>query len=268
VVVDTAFFRGNYPPQISVEAAGAEGYPSPAELAELDWETLVERTSAQGDRANAYAVEDRQRWTHVRLSIYPDGGVARLRVHGEVLPDPRFMTGTIDLAAIENGGRVVGCSDDFYSSAGHLILPGPARSMSEGWENARRRGAGNDYVTLRLGAAGRLRQVEIDTSYFVGNAPGGVEVRAADERSADPTVAQSWWEVVPRTRVQPDTRHRFLIDSPRAATHVRVDVIPDGGLARLRVHGDVVSDAVRDLRQRWWEALPSPQRRQIGDQPS
>jgi len=263
VVVDTAYFRGNYPPEISVEAVGAEGYPGPAELAEMAWQTLVTRQGAQGDKANAYAVADRRRWTHVRLSIYPDGGVARFRVHGEVLPDPRFMTGTIDLAAMENGGRVLACSDDSYSSASNLILPGLARSMGEGWENARRRAAGNDYVIVAFGAAGSLRRVEIDTSFFVGNAPGWVELHAADERRADLALAASWWEVLPRTRVQPDTRHRLRVDSPAAATHVRVDVIPDGGLARLRVHGDAAPDALGELRRRWWDALPSPQRRLI-----
>ncbi|HTZ23190.1 MAG TPA: allantoicase, partial [Streptosporangiaceae bacterium] len=104
VVVDTSFFRGNYPPQVSVEAAAAEGYPAPGEL--TTWHTLVERTAALGDTANRYPVSSPQRWTHVRLSIYPDGGVARLRVHGTPLPDPRFLAGTIDLAALENGGRV------------------------------------------------------------------------------------------------------------------------------------------------------------------
>jgi allantoicase len=263
VVVDTAYFRGNYPPEISVEGAGAEGYPSPAELAEMAWETLVPRQPAQGDTANTYAVADRRRWTHARLSIYPDGGVARFRAYGEVLPDPRFLTGTVDLAAMENGGRVLACSDDSYSSASNLILPGLARSMGEGWENARRRGPGNDYVIVRLGAAGMLRHVEIDTSWFVGNAPGWVELNAADERSADPALAASWWQVLPRTRVQPDTRHRLRVAGPAAATHVRIDVIPDGGLARLRIHGDVLPGALGELRQRWRDALPPQQRRLV-----
>jgi allantoicase len=279
VVVDTAHFRGNYPPQISVEAACADGYPSPAELAGMAWQTLVERTDARGDSANGYAVADRHRWTHIRLSIYPDGGVARFRVHGEVLPDPAFLTGTIDLAAMENGGKVVGCSDAFYSSPGNLILPGRARVMGDGWENARRRGPGNDYVVVALAAAGGLRQVEVDTSYFVGNAPGWVRLLAADQSSAGPgsggpagpgsgssgalalpggpdVPADSWWEVLPETRVQPDTRHRFLTGSQPAATHVRLDVIPDGGLARLRVLGEIVPGALAGLRQRWLAALP------------
>jgi hypothetical protein len=126
VVVDTAFFTGNYPPEISVEAASAEGYPSPAELEELEWHELVGRVAATGDRVNQYPVQDRHRWTHIRLSIYPDGGVARFRAHGEIVPDPAFLTGAIDLAALENGGRVTGCSNAFYSSPEHLIMPGQA----------------------------------------------------------------------------------------------------------------------------------------------
>jgi allantoicase len=275
VVVDTSFFRGNYPPQVSVEAVGAEGYPSPDELAAMTWHTLVARTDARGDAVNGYLVAGRRtRWTHVRLSIYPDGGVARFRVHGTAVPDPRFLAGTIDLAAAEHGGRVTGCSDAFYSSAGNLILPGRAAGMGEGWENARRRGPGHDYVVVALAAAGELRHVEIDTSWFVGNAPGWVRLLAADARGApeDPLVdpeagppgaGSAWREVLPRTRVQPDTRHRLLIAGAPVATHVRLDVIPDGGLARLRVNGEIVAGALAALRQRWWDALPEAQREAI-----
>ncbi len=280
VVVDTSFFRGNYPPQVSVEALGAEGYPSPDELAGMTWYTLVTGTGARGDAVNIYPVADRrQRSTHVRLSIYPDGGVARFRVHGTALPDPRFLTGTIDLAGAENGGRLIGCSDAFYSSAGNLILPGRPTSMGEGWENARRRGPGHDYVIIALAAAGELRHVEIDTSWFVGNAPGWVRLLAADTRDAPanpppdpgrpsdpgppPGPGSSWREVLPVTRVQPDTRHRFLIADSPVATHVRLDVIPDGGLARLRINGEIVPEALAALRQHWWEALPEKQREDI-----
>ncbi len=172
VAVDTSFFTGNYPPEVSVEATGVEGYPSPAGLAAAGWATLVPRSPAQGDTRNAFGVTDEHRYTHVRLSIYPDGGVARLRVHGEVVPDPRFLGGTLDLAAAENGGTITGCSDTFYSSAANLIAPGRARTMGDGWENARRRDDGHDWVRFRLALPGRVRYAELDTSCFVGNAPG------------------------------------------------------------------------------------------------
>jgi allantoicase len=158
VVVDTAFFKGNYPPEVSVEGTGVEGYPSPAELREAEWLELVPRSPVKGDAQNPFAVEVPQRCTHVRLSIYPDGGVARLRVHGEVVPDPRFLpAGALDLAALVNGGVVSGCSNMFYSSPTNLISPGEARVMGEGWETARRRDDGNDWVELALAGPGVVR---------------------------------------------------------------------------------------------------------------
>ena len=258
VVVDTAFFLGNYPPEISVEGACASGYPSPAELAGLTWHELVPRTAAAGDAANRYAVASRRRWTHVRLTIYPDGGVARLRVHGEVVPDPAFLSGTIDLAAIENGARVTGCSDSFYSAPSNLIMPGLPRVMSDGWENARRRGPGNDYVEVRLAGQGLIRRAEVDTSYFVGNAPGWIVLSARDAPAAGgPEQARpAWREVLPRTRVQPDTRHRLALDGAGRAAAVRLDVIPDGGLARLRIYGELTEVALDALTDRWDATAP------------
>ncbi len=268
VVVDTSFFRGNYPPQVSVEGLAAGGYPAPGELAAMEWQTLVRRSDASRDSANEYPVRSPFACTHVRLSIYPDGGVARLRVHGTPVPDPRFLAGTIDLAALENGGRVVGCSDQFYASAGNLILPGRAVSMAGGWENARRRGPGNDYVIVALAAPGVLRDVEIDTACFVGNAPDRVRLLAADARgAAGPGIPESGWrEVLPQTRIQPDTRHRYLVGGHVVATHARLDVIPDGGLARLRINGEILDEELAGLRLRWQQALPRPgkQRRSTG----
>lgn len=243
VVVDTSYFLGNYPPFVSVEAAVVEGYPSPEDLAAMTWEPILEKSPAEGGTANAYPVTDERVWTHVRLTIHPDGGVARFRVHGTAVPDPRFLTGTLDLAALENGGSLVDCSDAFYGSAGNLILPGRARHMGEGWENARRRGDGNDWAVFRLAGAGVVRHVELDTSYFVGNAPGWVRLsglRADPEGTgSDVTGSDGWFDLVPKQRSQPDTRHRLLVEEHSPVTHVRLDVYPDGGMARLRLWGDL-----------------------------
>jgi allantoicase len=250
VVADTAFFRGNYPPEVSVEAVHAAGYPAPGELDALDWQQLVPRSPARGDTANYYRADSRKRWTHVRLSIYPDGGVARLRVHGEPVPDPEFLTGTVDLAALENGGRLVECSDAFYSSAGNLIMPGRAASMADGWENARRRDDGHDYATFALAAAGRAQQAELDTSFFVGNAPGWARLLGAAGATSD-LGAEAWFELLPRTRLQPDTRHRFLIAEAAPVTHVRLEVFPDGGMARLRVLGEITPAGLALVQERY-----------------
>lgn len=242
VVIDTAWFTGNFPPYASLDACEADGYPSPAELASAatEWVPILRRSALAGDTANAFAIESERRFTHVRLNIFPDGGVARLRVHGEVVPDPRLLGHglPVDLAALENGGLVVGCSNMFYSNPNNLLLPGLARTMGEGWETARRRDDGNDWVLVRLGVPGLVRVVELDTSHFKGNAPGEAMLTGVDASVADVDDTSAWFGVLRRTRLQPDTRHRFLVPaSVGRATHVRLDVYPDGGMARLRLYG-------------------------------
>jgi allantoicase len=254
VVVDTAFFKGNYPPEVSVEGAGIEGYPSPDELEAAEWVPLVGRSPVKGDTQNPFPVDVPQRCTHVRLSIYPDGGVARLRVHGEVVPDPRFLAaGSLDLAALVNGGVVTGCSNMFYSSPTNLISPGEARVMGEGWETARRRDDDNDWVEFALAGPGVVRLAELDTRYFVGNAPGWASLRSLDGGT----------ELLPRTRLQPDTRHLFRLPATGEVTGVRLDVFPDGGLARVRLYGELSPAGLARLGLRWLNSLPAAQAREL-----
>jgi allantoicase len=246
VVVDTAWFTGNYPPQISVEAAFVAGYPSVEELVEkTQWTTIVERTAVNGDTRNPFKVDSSRRWSHVRLSIYPDGGVARFRVHGEGLLNPDFAENmTLDLAAMENGGRITACSNMFYSSPNNLLLPGTARTMGDGWETSRRRDAGNDWVQLHLASRGVLNAAELDTSYFVGNAPGVARLSGRDGDG-------DWFELLPPTDLQPDTRHRFLIADDRPITDARLDIHPDGGMARVRLFGSLTPDGLEQIRKAW-----------------
>jgi allantoicase len=250
VDVDTAHFTGNYPPFASIEATTLLGYPTPDELLAAEWTTLVDKSALAGDSANLLAVTAPDRLvTHVRLTIQPDGGVARLRAYGEVVPDPRLLGGRVDLASVLSGGRVEACSNMFYSSPANVLAPGRARVMSDGWETSRRRDEGNDWLTIRLGAPGVLHDVVIDTSRFVANAPGWA--RLGD--------AESGAELLPRTRLLPDTEHRYRITAPEAVRLVRLDIYPDGGLSRLRIHGAVPDDQHQRLARRWLDLLPPDQ---------
>lgn len=247
VVVDTSWFTGNYPPEVSVEGIALDGHPSVADLLAADgWHTLVPRTAVKGDTENDFAVRSARRVTHVRLRIHPDGGVARLRVHGEALPDPALLDalGTVDLAALEHGGVVTGCSNLFYSSPNNLLLPGPARSMGEGWETARRRDDGNDFVEVALAAEGAIAVAELDTSWFLHNAPGRASLRGRAGEGA-------WVDLLPRTPLLPDTRHRFVLADAPPVDRVRLDVFPDGGMARLRLHGTPTDAGRAELERRW-----------------
>jgi allantoicase len=251
VVVDTSYFTGNYPPEVSVEGAAIDGYPAPAELESADWAPLVARSPVQGDSRNAFAVPDAAWATHVRLCQYPDGGVARLRVHGEPVPDPRFLLDSaLDLAALANGATVTGCSNMHYSSPLNVISPGEARVMGEGWETARRRDAGNDWLEILLAGPGRVRIAELDTSYFVGNAPGWARITGTAADAAEV-------ELLPRTRLQPDTRHRFRLEPTAEVSSVRVDIYPDGGMARVRLWGELSPTGREALVLRWYNRLPA-----------
>ncbi|RLV10012.1 allantoicase [Streptomyces griseocarneus] len=243
IVVDTAHFRGNHPQSVGVEAAAVPGTPSPEELLadDVKWTALVPRTPVGGHAANGFAVRSVERFTHLRLRQYPDGGIARLRVHGEPAPDPAWLAalGTYDVAALENGGHVEDASDRFYSSPFHTIHPGRSHRMDEGWETRRRRDHGHDWVRYRLAGHATLRALEIDTGCYKGNAAGWASVSVLDATTgADPADhGAGWREILPRTLLQPDSVHRFPLAGGVAATHVRVDIHPDGGIARLRAYG-------------------------------
>jgi allantoicase len=243
VVVDTSHFRGNFPSHCSLEACAVEGQPSLKELLDRDWSEILPRTSLEGDSQNQFKIELASRLTHLRLNIFPDGGVARLRAYGEVVPDwdaLRRRGSEVDFAAIENGGTVVDASDMFFGHRHNLIMPGRALDMSDGWETKRRRGLGHDWCVIRLGrSASQLTRVEVDTAWFKGNFPDACSIEVSDASDPSDLANAPWRELLPRTRLQAHTRHFFekeLTDSG-AATHVRFNIYPDGGVSRLRVFG-------------------------------
>ncbi|MFE7240911.1 allantoicase [Streptomyces sp. NPDC057580] len=251
IVVDTAHFRGNHPQAVSVEAAFVPGSPSPEELLapDVEWATLIPRTAVGGHAANGFAVDADRRVTHLRVNQHPDGGIARLRVYGEVAPDPAWLAAlaTFDLAALENGGQVEDASDRFYSPATNTIQPGRSRQMDDGWETRRRRDKGNDWIRYRLAEQAEIRAVEIDTACLKGNSAGWASLSVRDGTSGD------WAEVLPRTRLQPDTNHRFVLPEAVRATHVRIDIFPDGGISRLRLFGSLTEEGAARLAARHQE---------------
>jgi allantoicase len=247
VVVDTSYFRGNYPEECSLDGATFKGLPSETELLDetVQWSSLLPRVSLKGDTRNRFAIESDERITHLRFKIFPDGGVARLRVYGEVVPDWERLkrAGHIDLAAAENGALVLSCSDMFFGHRHNLIMPGRAADMSDGWETKRRRGPGHDWAIIKLARPGHIQAIEIDTSHFKGNFPESCSLEATNTSSAlsqdlsDPSIL--WWDVLQRTKLQAHTRHYFdkgLTDAG-VVSHLRFNIFPDGGVSRLRVYG-------------------------------
>ena len=248
VIVDTSFFRGNYPESCSIEAATVEGMPDADTIAATaSWAEILPRSPLQGDSRNAFAVTDATPFTHLRLNIFPDGGVARLRVHGEGYFDLRrhHAGSEVDLAAAENGGQVLLCSDMFFGHRHNLIMPGRSTHMGDGWETRRRRGPGHDWTIVKLATRGRPHRVEIDTDHYKGNAPGRCMVEVCDARAVPNADVQSlatrvgaWHVLIHETALEPHARHRFTdLAQHDWATHVRLNIYPDGGIARMRLYG-------------------------------
>jgi len=233
--VDTTFFRGNFPEACALDACDLPGLGSPQELAAASWREILPATTLKGDAHNLVRVETAQPATHLRLRIFPDGGVARLRVYGEVAADWSRLAarGEVDLAAVEHGGVVVQCSDMFFGSRHNLIMPGDARDMGDGWETRRRRGPGHDWTIVRLGSRGAVRRIGVDTRHYKGNAPGACGI----DGCADESLSQ-WQVLLPKTPIEPHARNVFEDLRPIGeVTHVRLNIYPDGGVGRLRVFG-------------------------------
>ena len=241
VNIDTSHFTGNYPPEASIDVCCSVNDPDET----TQWHRLIPKTPLQGDSHHYLPVQDQGVWTHARLNIYPDGGVARLRIYGVAQCDWSECAADelVDLAAMERGGRALDCNDMHYGHMSNLIAPGRGINMGDGWETRRRREPGNDWVILKLGHPGRIRQVEVDTAFFKGNYPSKCSLHglyspaAPDEHLIDASLP--WLEILPPAELGPDRVHLFkheVVDTG-IVSHVRFDIYPDGGVSRLRLFG-------------------------------
>jgi allantoicase len=249
VDVDTTHIDRDYPPQCAIEALDAARAVTKVTAAKsgAPWIVVVPSSPVRGNSHNYFelrgASSDRP-WTHVRLNIHPDGGVARLRVYGESIVDWAAIARAdreIDLADIRLGGLVVAASDMQFGAKDNLIMPGRAATIDDGWETQRRRGAGYDWAIVKLGTSGTITGIEIDTAPFKGSHPDSASVEGCFAPNATLGVLGSteWFTVLPQTKLRPNFRHVFgcdLRDCGRAS-HVRLNIYPDGGVSRLRVFG-------------------------------
>lgn len=265
--IDTDHFLGNHPPYASVEALRADSELSPAQLTAAPigasgepgtWTEVLAQVPLRPGTHNLFVVRLDpcwpSGWTHLRLNMFPDGGIARFRVYGDVEPEwnladvdeetrPRLRPGEVDLLAVRNGGMALAASDTFFGPMYNLIRPGRAVNMGGGWETRRKRGPGFDWIVLRLGAAGSVGLVEVDTNHFKGNAPrscalaGVMAPQAQLTELVDPALA--WQDIVPETELEPHARHfwRDEVVGRGPWSHVRLSIFPDGGISRLRLYG-------------------------------
>jgi allantoicase len=254
VDIDTNHFLGNHPPFASLDGILAPRGTPVVELQKLEWSELLPQAPLRPGSQNLFSPERRLPVSHVRLNIFPDGGVARLRVYGRVLPDwpapeldaetaRHVPPGMSDLAAVKNGARALACSDAFFGPMHHLLMPGRAHNQGGGWETRRKRAPGHDWLIIELGARGRPRVIEVDTNHFKGNFPDRCSIEGLDAapgtRITELVRSEGWVPWLEPVPLGAHTRHffrQFRADTP--LTHLRISIYPDGGLSRFRAWGE------------------------------
>lgn len=243
VDIDTRYFTGNHPPSASLEGCfcpGAEPDQS------TNWHTLLEAIPLEGDSHHYHCLNSSQPISHIRLNIFPDGGVARLRVYGRPYIDWQSeQQREIDLAAALNGGRAIACNDQHFGHMSNLLNPGRGINMGDGWETARRRTPGNDWVIIALGHPGVIERVSIDTCHFKGNFPDSASIQAAfvhgGSESQIPCQSLYWQELLPPQKLSMDCEQSFAeqLNKLGPVSHIKLNIFPDGGISRLRLFGKV-----------------------------
>ena len=243
VDIDTSHFTGNYPPEASIDAWRGDGDPDDT----ATWQPLVGRRKLAGDSHHIVDVTDDGIWSHLRLNIFPDGGVARLRVFGEVHKDWSAVAAedVLDLAALTNGARALAWNDAHFGTPQNMLAPGPAVNMGDGWETRRRRTPGNDWAIIALAHPGVIERIVVDTDHFKGNYPDRCSLQGAtvgeDQLTTLAEASGNWPEILQPQKLGADRAHEFIsgIVEHRALTHVRLNIFPDGGVARLRLFGRI-----------------------------
>ena len=241
--IDTRYFTGNFPPQASLEGVDAV---SGSLNSSQEWQVILLKTDLGPDKHHFFSIDNSKPYTHLRLNIFPDGGIARLRVYGEPAPDwtNSDRSSILELSSISSGGRIAGFNDAHYGQPWKILTPGRGVNMGDGWETRRRREPGNDWILVKMGAPAEIERIEIDTAHFKGNYPDRCSIQAAmvaketDEELTES--AEAWPELLSPTRLSMDQQHFFerqMLNDLGLVNCVRLNIFPDGGISRFRIFG-------------------------------
>ena len=247
IEIDTSYFTGNFPPFFSLEGIYSETEPDK----DSNWKTLIDKTSLIGDCKNNFELNLKETLNFIRLQIFPDGGVARIRLFGEVRYNwKQFNSGEIiELSSLKLGGSILAYNNAHYGDVSALLSDGRGKTMGDGWETRRRREPGNDWIIIKLAQKGNIEKIEIDTAHFKGNYPDRASIQAT---SIDKNIttkdliqnSENWTIILDETKLSADNIHTYKINSnsKNEATHIRLNIYPDGGVSRLRIFGTKLDD--------------------------
>ena len=241
IEINTKFFTGNYPPHAEIEGIYSEKQPDEKDK---NWITILHKTSIKGDAINKFNVENENIINWVKLKIFPDGGVARLRLWGNVFVDWDKISKKqiLELSALKNGGKIISYNNAHYGHISAILSHGRGKNMGDGWETRRRREPGNDWLIIKLGKKGFLTKAEVDTAFFKGNYPESCSIEAINTNDISKVKDENWLTIIPKSILHADKVHKFSISTKFHSTefsHIKLNIFPDGGVSRLRIFGHI-----------------------------
>ena len=241
IEINTKFFTGNYPPYAEIEGIYSEEQPDENDE---NWKTILKKRSIKGDAVNNFNAENESIFNWVKLKIFPDGGVARLRLWGDVFVDWDKISKKqiLELSALNNGGKIISYNNAHYGDVSAILSYGRGKNMGDGWETRRRREPGNDWLIIKLGKKSFLTKAEVDTAFFKGNYPESCSIQAIDTDDISKIKNENWVTIIPKSILNADKVHKFSIDTKFhdiEFSHVRLNIFPDGGVSRLRIFGHI-----------------------------
>ncbi len=243
--IDTKFFSGNQPTQASLEGCfSKKNNPNK----KIKWVQILKKKKIGPNKNHNFKIKNNSIFTHVKLNIYPDGGVARLRIFGEIdLKKINFKNKIINITSMLNGASIVACNNEHFGKAENILAPGKGKNMGDGWETRRSRGKNYDWLIIKCGLSGKLRKIEIDTHHFKGNYPDSCSIQTAyiSKKNSNSRIvikSKKWNMVLNKVKLKANTKHIFKneIMSKNKINYIKINIFPDGGISRIRAFGNIL----------------------------
>ena len=240
VDVDTSHFNGNQPAMISIEGANSNSN----KINQLKWQPLLSKKKTKANSHHYFTVNSDKVFTHIKFNIFPDGGVARLRLYGSIAKSSKLKNKKINLASLLDGSSVIACNNEHFGKAENILAPGKAKNMGDGWETRRRRGKGFDWLILNSLDGKEIDKIEISTHHFKGNFPSHCSLQAAylpNSKNSKQIVKSStkWKYLLKDAKLSANKVHVFKNNLMKKdkINFIKINIFPDGGISRFRIYG-------------------------------
>ena len=244
VDIDTSYFNGNQPSKVSLEACfNKNKIPNK----NTKWIKILNKKSTKPNSHHFFSIKNKSTFTHVKLNIFPDGGVARLRIYGTMKVKKKFGKKIINLTSILNGAVPIACNNEHFGRAENILAPGTGKNMGDGWETRRSRGKNFDWLILKCATQGKISKIQIDTHHFKGNYPDKCSLQAAyvnNKASSNAIINSSkkWKFLLNKVKLQAHKKHNFenKLMKNKKVNYIKINIFPDGGISRIRVFGRMI----------------------------